>query len=309
MAEAFVQRYGNSAHGVKLTYSCETKPLRTGGAIKQAEEPIGHDESFLVLNGDIFSSINFSELIKRHKKTNAIASIALYKVDDPSRYGIVELTARGGIVRFVEKPTLGKEPSNLANAGIYVLEPKVFDYIPQGRPVSLEREVFPILAQEGKLFGHDFEGFWTDIGEPKDYLKANRLFLSKGLTKNDIQKGTNEMPQKEIQNPSVVGKDVAIGETSKIGPYATIADHVTLGKGVRIEDSIIFSGTTISDFTSVRGAIVGENANLGKWVKIESGCLIGDYAVIQDNVTLTKDVIVCPSKEVSESVLKPKCLL
>jgi NDP-sugar pyrophosphorylase family protein len=309
MAEAFIQGYGDSAHGVKLIYSRETKPMRTGGPIKQAEEILGHDEPFLVLNGDIFTNINFAELIKKHKETKAIASIALYKVDDPSRYGIVETTERGRIVRFVEKPPPGKEPSNLANAGIYVLEPKIFDYIPGGRPVSLEREVFPILAQEGTLYGHDFEGFWTDIGEPKDYLKANRLLLSMGITKNQVQKTVNKWAQQEIDEPTVIGEDVVIGEGSKIGPYAAIADHVTLGRGVRIEDSIIFPGTTISDSTSIRGAIIGENATIGKWVKIESGCLIGDYAMIDDNVTLTKDVIVCPSKEISESVLTSKCLM
>jgi len=309
MAEAFIQRYGNSAHGVKLTYSRETKPMRTGGPIKQAEKLIGRDEPFLVLNGDIFTNINFVELIKKHKKTNATVSIALYKVEDPSRYGVVELTERGCIVRFVEKPSPGREPSNLANAGIYVLGPEIFDYIPSGRPVSLEREVFPILAQEGKLYGYDFEGFWTDIGEPKDYLKANRLLLSMGLIKGHAEKEVDVGSEAEIEEPVVIGKDVVIGEKSKIGPYATIADHVTLGKGVRIEDSIIFPGTAISDFTSVKGAIIGENATLGKWVKIESGCLVGDYAVIQDNVTLTQDVIICPSKEVSESVLTPKCLL
>ena len=151
MAEAFIQRYGKSAHGIKLTYSRETKPMRTGGPIKQAEKLIGRDEPFLVLNGDIFTNINFVELIKKHNETtNATATIALYRVEDPSRYGVVELTERECIVRFEEKPSPGKEPSNLANAGIYVLEPEVFDYIPIGRPVSLEREVFPILAQEEK---------------------------------------------------------------------------------------------------------------------------------------------------------------
>lgn len=309
MAEAFIHHYGNTAYQMKLHYSRETMPLGTGGPIKKAEDLIGQKGPFVVLNGDIFTTINYAEVVKKHEKTNAAATIMLYKVEDPSRYGTVELTKNNKVVRFVEKPPKGKAPSNLVNAGIYVLEPEIFSYIPHGHRVSIERQVFPKLAAKGKLYAYEFEGLWVDIGKHEDYLRANRLLLDAEKKQFSKTMPTSKKKDVEIEKPVVVGKDVKIEEKSKIGPYAAVGDGVTLGKGVRIENSIIFPNAIVSDFTSIKGAIIGEGAILGKWVKIEDGCIVGDYAMIRDNVTFTQGVTVCPSKEVSESVLTPKCLM
>jgi len=306
MAEAFIHRYGNTAYKMKLHYSKEAVPLGTGGPIKKAEDIIGHDEPFLVLNGDIFTTINYAEVVERHRENDAVASIMLYEVEDPTRYGTVELAKNNRVVRFVEKPPKGKAPSNFVNAGIYVLEPEIFRYIPEGKRVSIEREVFPKLAAKKKLYAYDFDGLWIDIGKHEDFLHANRLLLDA-----DKRLSRRKPPETsaEIENPVVIGKNVKLEEKSKIGPYAAIGDNVSLGKGVRIENSIIFPNTIISDFTSVRGAIIGEGAILGKWVKVEDNCIVGDYVMVSDNVTLTQGVTVCPSKEVTESVLSPKNLM
>jgi len=309
MAEAFIQRYGTTKYGMKILYSREGRPLRTGGPIKKAEELIGHEEPFLVLNGDILTSMNYADLVKKHKENDAIATITLYKVEDPSRYGIAEMTGKNRVLRFVEKPTRKEAPSSLANAGIYILDPEIFDYIPSERPVSIEHETFPKLAEKGKLFGYSFEGLWTDIGELSDYLKANRLWLDIEIKKSRIETSVKMEDNAEIANPTILGKNVTVGEKSKIGPYVTLGDNVTIGKGVRIENSIVFPETVISDFTSVKGAIIGENAIIEKWVKIEDGCIIGDHTIVKDNVTLTRGVTVCPSKEVAESVLTSKCVM
>ena len=87
-------------------------------------------------------------------KTGAVATIAFCKAEDPSRYGVAELEENNRIKRFIEKPPKGKEPTNLINAGVYVLSPKIFDYIPTGRAVSMEREVFPTLAEERSSLAH-----------------------------------------------------------------------------------------------------------------------------------------------------------
>jgi len=309
MAEAFIKRYRSFTYGMKITYSKEAKPLGTGGPIKKAEKLIGRDEPFLVLNGDILTNIDYAKLLKKHKEKNATATIALFGVENPSRYGIAELTKNSCIKNFVEKPDRRRAPCNLANAGIYVLEPELFDYIPSGRPVSIENEVFPKLAAEGKLYGYNFSGLWIDIGEPADYLKANRLLLDTVVRQSQL--GEDVIMDKEtmIEAPSVVGKEVTLGEGSKIGFHTTVGDHSVVGRGVCIENSIVLARTTISDFASIRGAVIGEGAVIGKRVKIEDGCLVGDNAVIEDNVTLTRGVSICPSRTVAESVLTPKCLM
>lgn len=307
--QAFVKRYGESAYGMKLHYSREARPLGTGGCVKNAEKIIGHNEPFLLLNGDILSNVDYAKLYAEHKKNGATATMTLHKVDDPTRYGVVELAQKNCIKRFVEKPERGRAPSNLINAGVYALSPEIFDYISDKKPISIEREVFPLLVQDNKLFGYESEGLWIDIGEPADYLKGNRLLLDAELKKGNIAGSVELESDIEISNPVVIGEHASIGEKSKIGPHVAIGENADIGRGVCIENSIIFPGTVISDFSSLKGAIIGEDAIIGKWVRIEDNCIVGDHAMINDNVMLTRGVTVCPQKEVTESVLSPKCLM
>ena len=300
MAEAFMQRYGESKHGIKISYSMEKKPMRTGGAIKYAEESIGYEEPFLVLNGDIFTTIDYTTLIKKHKQNKAIATIALYRVADPSRYGTVKLTNQNMITQFIEKAPPGKAPSNLINAGVYVLDPEIFNHIPAGRPVSIEHEVFPKLAEQGKLFGHEFKEIWIDIGKPEDYLKANRLMLDAEPKKRLLGKDANIGEGVEFSDPVMVDAGVTVGQNTKLGPYAILGRDTVLGRNVTLENSVVFSEATISDHASVRGAVIGEGAAIGKGATIMEGCVIGDYVTIRDNVTLSRNVTVCHSKEVKE---------
>jgi mannose-1-phosphate guanylyltransferase len=309
MAENFKRYYGDSFNGVKIHYSEEKMPLKTGGPIKKVEDIIGHDEPFLALNGDVLSTINYAKMTWAHRENkNAVATIALFQVEDPSRYGVVEITEKNKIIQFIEKPK-GEIPGNFINAGIYVLNPEIFDYIPAGRPVSIEREIFPKLAKDGKLYGHRFTGLWIDIGLPKDYLKANQLILQHNLIKTPIDKKAVIEENVEIVRPVAVGADTFIDEKSKIGPSAIIGENVIIGKGVQIENSVIFPNTTISEFSSIKNAIIGEGAIIGRWVKIEGECIIGDHAFINDGITLVRGVTVCPSKEVTESVLSPASLM
>ena len=302
MAESFMQRYGESKHGIKISYSIEKKPMRTGGAIKYAEELIGHEETFLVLNGDIFTTIDYKALIKKHKQNKAVATIALYRVEDPSRYGTVKLTEENRVTQFIEKAPQGKAPSNLINAGIYVLDPEIFNYIPAGRPVSIEHEIFPKLAKEGKLFGHEFKEIWIDIGKPADYLKANRVMLDAEPKKRLLGKDAKLGEGTKFSDPVMVDVGVTVGQNSKLGPYAIIGKDAVLGRNVRLEDSVVFPEATISDNASVRGAVIGEGATIGKGATISEGCVIGDYVTIRDNITISRNVTVCHSKEVKENV-------
>ncbi|MEA2090673.1 MAG: NDP-sugar synthase, partial [Thermoproteota archaeon] len=306
MAEAFMNHYGKSKYGIKLHYSKEEKPLGTGGPIKKAEALINHVEPFFVLNGDILTNINYGDLARKHEENCAVATIALHQVKRPSRYGTVELTKNNHITRFVEKPTRGEEPSNLVNAGIYVLDPKIFDYISTSRPVSIEREVFPKLAKKGMLYGYVFEDVWLDIGEPADYFKANWLLLNTQAKREFLGKNAKMETDIKIVPPINVAEKVVVGEKSKIGPYTIIGENVTIGKDVSIQKSIVFPETRVSDFASIYGAIIGEDVTIGKHVKIEEGCIVGDHVTIQDNVILPRGVAVCPYKKVSESMLIAK---
>jgi len=305
--EFLLKRYKIPKCGVKITFSRDPlkKPLGTGGPIKKAEKLIGFDGAFLVLNGDIFADVKYTKMAKMHEEKEAVATIALHRVEDPSRYGVAELTRENRIKRFVEKPQREAATTNLINAGVYALNPEIFGYIPKGRRVSLEREVFPKLVKEGKLYGYLFDGFWSDIGRPEDYLKINQVLLDLLASPFKYKIGSRA----EIKKPVALDQRVSVGEESVIGPYAVLGHKVTVGKNVHIQNSVIFPETVISDFSSIKGAIIGENVIIGKSVKIGEKCILGDHVRIRDNILLAKEVSVCPAKEVSESVLTPKCIV
>jgi mannose-1-phosphate guanylyltransferase len=305
--EVAIRQHRIPKNGVHICYSRDPpdKPLGTGGPIKKAEKLLGHDEPFLVLNGDIFADVEYTRILEFHKKTGAVGTLSLWRVEDPSRFGVVELTKDNRICRFIEKPPHKSAPSNLINAGAYVLSPEIFDYIPAGQAVSIERQIFTQLAEEGKLYGKVFDGLWTDIGKPEDYLRINRALLDSfgGQPERKIRS------LGEIKAPSALAKGVTVGKNSVIGPYAVLGRDVTVGHDVCIGGSIILSGSTISDSASIADAIIGEGVFVGKGAKIRKNCVLGDHARINDNITLAAGVSVCPAKEVSESVLAPKCIV
>ncbi len=282
-------------YGLKVKYSPDPPkmPLGTAGPIKKAEKLLGHDEPFLVLNGDLITEINYREMLQSHVKGEAVATIALHEVEDPSSYGAAELTQENRIKRFVEKPPKGTEPSKLINAGVYVLSPKIFEYIPAGRAVSMEREVFPRLAEEKLLYGHQVGGLWIDIGKPEDYLQTNKIMLK---TYADKQRGKTKFVCKE---PVALGKGVSVGENSVIGPCAIIGKRVTVGKNVQIRDSVIFGDAIIDDYAVITGALIGEAARIGKGTRIAEGSIIADHAKVKDGTVLSERVHVCPAKEVT----------
>ena len=134
LPEPFVDAFPDGrCGGVTLDYAIEPEPLDTAGAIRFAADHAGIDETFVVTNGDVLTDLSIADLVATHRAADAEATIHLIGVDDPSAFGVVEREPSGRIVRFVEKPAPGTEPSNLINAGTYVLEPSVLARIPLGR--------------------------------------------------------------------------------------------------------------------------------------------------------------------------------
>ncbi len=277
---------------VKYSFDPSKRPLGTGGPIKHAERLLGKDP-FLVLNGDIFTEISYKNLIQTHIKSGAWATLALCHVEDPSRYGVADLAENGQIKRFIEKPRKGTAPSKLINAGVYMLNSEVLQLIPESRAISIEREIFPKLAEQGKLFGHVVNGLWIDIGRPDEYLQANRILLDK------LNPATKSQPNAAIQRPVALEKGVSVEKGAVIGPYAVLGKNVVVGRNVRIRDSVVFQGAKIGDSASLEGAIVGEEAFIGDRVKIGRGCIIADHAKILRGASLAEGTSVCPAEEIS----------
>ena len=309
MADVLSRHFGKSKYGVKILYSRETKPLGTGGPIRKAENLLNDDdEPFFVLNGDILSTISYRDLYQRHIEYGARATIALHEVENPSRFGVAVLNGKNQILKFVEKPKPEQALGRLINAGVYVLNQSVFDLIPE-RQVSIEKEVFPVLAGNGELFGYNLDGLWVDIGKPEDYIVANRHMLDMVPSKNPAERGSKISSKAQVIPPVAIAKGATIERDAVVGPYVSVGEGVTVGRGTRIENSILFPGAWVDCSTSIKNAIIGEGAIIGRWVKIENDCIVGDHAVIEDNVTLAPNVKVCPSKEVSDSILQASTVM
>lgn len=174
-AEKIISYFGDGSNfGVKIDYIIEKEPLGTAGPLMLAENKL--DKAFFMLNGDIVSNIDYEDMMKFHKQSNESMTIALAEVEDPYKYGVVEIKG-SKVVGFVEKPTKGKASTNLVNAGVYVLTKDIFKYIKNG--FQLIENVFPVLAKSEKLSGYIHSGYWVDIGSLESYEKVQ----------NDLQNG------------------------------------------------------------------------------------------------------------------------
>ncbi len=159
-----------SNFGVNIAYVEEDEPLGTAGPLKLAKKYL--KGSFIVSNGDELKNINIPRMFRLHKRKDALATLALTTVEDPSHYGVARLDG-SRIIEFVEKPKKEDAPSNLINAGFYIMEPEVIDMIPDGFSM-LEQDVFPKLAKLGRLRGFPFAGQWFDIGTIERYKLAEK---------------------------------------------------------------------------------------------------------------------------------------
>jgi mannose-1-phosphate guanylyltransferase len=245
-----IQRYfqDGSPFGVKVRYSMETEALDTCGAVKLAEEYFT-GETLLVFNADILTNLDLRALITAHQAAQAKATIALYRVQDPTAYGLVELepgtTAAQPVRAFREKPT-AEEAALLGidtiNAGTYVMEPEVFQEVPAGEPWSMERQLFPSLVSKGAVFGFPYEGYWMDIGNPQKYLQAHLDILSGEmpyvLEAQEIApqvwvgEGAEISPEAKLQGPCY------IGPYSQIGSKAVIPANTLVGRGALINSAL-----------------------------------------------------------------------
>jgi mannose-1-phosphate guanylyltransferase len=305
--EHFGDRYGD----LRLEYRIEEEPLGTGGAIRFAAE--GIEDTFLALNGDSLRETDLDALISFHRERATRATILLTPVEDPSRYGLVRVNGDGRVLSFLEKPRPEEIDTDLINAGLYVLEPDVLELIPPGRPVSIEREVFPRLVDDGAVYGVALPGYWLDIGTPDAYLQAHRDVLErKFFTEIGDRLGvdyTLVAPDAEVSAdarlvpPVYVGAGAKVGAGARIGSLAVIGAGATVGEGAAIESSVVGAGATVGGRTSVSGSIVGERAEIGADCEVRGLAVVGPGAKVGDRNMLDHGVRVAAGETIAAGAL------
>jgi len=266
------------AKDLRFSYPEEPEPLGTAGSVKNA----GLDETSVIIQGDNITDINLRELIKFHKKHGRLATIALMRVDDPYHYGIVEIGEEGIVKRFKEKPRPEECFSNLINTGLYVIEPEVLKYVPERRPFDFSKDLFPILVQEGELYGCEVEGFWVDVGKPDGYMRAVAWLLKK-LASNTAAPAIAD--DAKLQNTEIRG-EVFVDEGAVVS-NATIYGPTVIGEGAVVESaelhaSVLFEKSEIAS-AYVERSIIGESSMIRGGARITDS-VIGPYCSIHDAV-------------------------
>ena len=305
LADLIRGRYGRGdSLGVGLEYAEELKPLGDAGPIPVISRDYGLDNTFLVVYGDVFSDINYGDVLDFHRRVGGLATMVLTRVEDPSRYGVSVLDDGFRVVSFVEKPGRGEAMSNLVNAGVYVFEPEALKYFPPKTPSKLSRDVIPRMVREGVIYGYVHEGIWSDIGVPKDYMRANFNALDRYFPSGYVSREAEVGRGVELVNPVFIEGGVKVGEGSVVGPYAVIGRNARIGSSVRVSNSIILESVVIDGSTLIEGSIVGRGSYIGKWVRISSNSVLGDEVVLSSEVFIARNVIILPYKEVGNSVFR-----
>jgi mannose-1-phosphate guanylyltransferase len=292
LAEVFEPYFGDgSALGLHIEYVTEEEPLGTGGAIRNVAARLhsGPDEPVLIFNGDILTGLDIRALVATHETTGADVSLHLTRVEDPRAYGLVPTDGTGRVTAFLEKPQTPEEiVTDQINAGAYVFRRSVIDTIPEGRPVSVERETFPdLLATGAHLQGMVDSTYWLDLGTPQAFVR-----------------GSADLVLGRAPSPAVPGRcgDRLVLPTARVAPDAkltggtVVGDGAHIGEGARITGSAILSGAVVEPGAVITDSLIGAHAHIGERTVL-SGTVIGDGAVVGPDNELREGVRVwCEAK-------------
>ncbi|XP_066930400.1 mannose-1-phosphate guanyltransferase beta-like [Clytia hemisphaerica] len=289
--------------GIKFSMSHEVEPLGTAGPLALAKHWLEEsDEPFFVLNCDITSEFPFKQMLEFHKKHGKEGTIVVTKVEEPSKYGVVVYEEDSGKINsFVEKPK--EYVSNKINAGMYIFSPSILKRI-EPRPMSIEKEVFPYMANDSQLYCMELSGHWMDIGQPKDFITGTKLHL------NSLRRRNAEV----LYDGEGVRGNVFTDPTAKIEPECQIGPNVVIGpyavieKGACLSNCIVMRGATIRSHSWVRDSIIGWKSTVGRWVRMEGVCVLGEDVHVKDEIYLN-GARVLPHKTISASVPEPNIVM
>lgn len=285
-ADAFTSAYPDDVCcGVRLSYAVEPEPLDTAGAVGFASRAAGIDERFVVVNSDVMTDLDLSALVAMHADRGAEGTIALTPVEDPSHFGVVPTDEDGRVVAFVEKPKREDAPTNLINAGFYVLEPAVLDRIPEGARVSIERVTFPAMVADGTLYARPDDAYWIDVGTPERYLQASLDILDGKRAETFDPPVLSATIEGEVIPPNVIGADVVI-EPGAVVERSVLGNGCRILSGATVRESVLHGGVAIGIGASVHRSIVGPAAVIGDGARLSELTVIGDGVHVDDHAEL-----------------------
>ncbi|MCR8944662.1 NDP-sugar synthase [Streptomyces sp. OUCMDZ-4982] len=295
LAEVFEPYFGDgSSLGLHIEYVTEQEPLGTGGAIRNVAAKLasGPDEPVLIFNGDILTGLDIRALVASHNDSGADVSLHLTRVEDPRAFGLVPTDATGRVTAFLEKPQTPEEiVTDQINAGAYIFRRSVIDTIPEGRPVSVERETFPgLLASGAHLQGMVDSTYWLDLGTPQAFVRGSAdLVLGRAPSPavpgrcgdRLVLETATVAADAKLTGGTVIGVGAVIGAGARIDGSTVLADAV-VEEGAVITDSLVGAGARIGSRTVLSGAVIGDGAYVGADNELREGVRIWCGATLPD---------------------------
>ena len=285
----------------------EHKPLGTAGCVRNLYDEL--DDRFLIIQGDAVADINYRAFWENHERTEADVSIAVMQVADTREFGVCDVDSAGRIRRFQEKPRPEDAFSDLASSGIYVLEKKLVERVPEDTPYDFARQLFPDLMDGGaRFFAWRMNGFWLDIGKSEHYLQGN-LKLIEG--KSHIAPDATVSPDAVLVAPYSIGAGTKIGAGALVGPGAVIGARCMVGDGARVKRSVVYDDVLVGPKAQLDGCVVASKSRLGRGARLEEGAVVGEgcdvgAAAIVSNGTRLGPQVPLAAGAFLEGVLEPR---
>ena len=310
MADRIQDYFGDGeAHGVKFRYTVEEVPLGTAGSVKQAEPYL--DDTFLVISGDALTDFDLGEVMAFHREKEALVTITLTRVPNPLEYGVIIVNEDGSVRQFLEKPSWSEVFSDTVNTGIYVLDPRVFEYIDPDEPFDFSKDLFPRLMEKGEpIYGYIASGYWCDVGNIQEYMRASGDYLEGRV--NLERDGTEVRPglwceeEVELSPEAIIEGAAFLGYGTKVkggtviyGP-TVVRDFSVLENRAHVDRSIIWRNSYIGERAELRGAIVGRQCTIKRRAMVFEGAVIGDGTAVNSGAIIQPGVKIWPGKEIEE---------
>ena len=279
LSESVSGFFKDSFCGIKLGYFGESLPLGTAGAVKACGGFLGDAEPFAVVSGDAVTDADLSAALSFHREKGAAATVVLKKCSDPLEFGVVRTDVSGRITGFVEKPEWSQVCSDKVNTGIYILSPRVLEFVPERVGFDFSRDLFPRLLSAGeRLFGFVTNDYWCDVGSPASFRRCTADALS-GKVRLYLYSGARSGP-------------AAFAGRGFVDPSASVSADALVKNSVILAGSVVESGACVTD------SVVAENC------AVRSGSVVKDSVLDRETVVGTGAVVCAGSAVGSGSVVK-----
>ena len=282
-----------SEQGVALTYSVEDSPLGTAGSVMLARQFL--TDTFVVISGDALTDIDLAAAARFHRERKSLATIVLKPVPNPLEYGVVVVDEGGAVQRFIEKPSWGEVISDLANTGIYILDPAVFDFFRAGDVTDWSGDVFPKLLKEGeRVFGWVASGYWEDVGSHAAYMKAN-FDCMEGRVKVQIpgqrvgeaiwiHEDAEVSPSARVDGPALICAGAKVRAGAWVNGPCVVGPFTTIDRGAKVSNSIAWDHSYIGENSRLRGAVVCRSVTVNANVRIWPNKEVEPGAVVRESI-------------------------